>query len=132
MQGACGPKRVKVIKVYYAINIIHKKAFRSDLSTHIKKSSSLTNYLLPITISCYLFVLGSLVRLFPAFWAMVLISYSPQPNWAKLKQIDNNDNNGKYNNRHISTEIINFEKTETTWDEYRQQNCIDTWALNKY
>ena len=40
--------------------------------------------------------------------------------WAKLKLIDNDDNNDKYNNnRHISIEIINFEKTETTWDEYR-------------
>ena len=42
----------------------------------------------------------------------MLISYSE-----KLKQIDNND---KYNNaRQISIEIINFKKTETTWDEYR-------------
>ena len=39
---------------------------------------------------------------------------------AKLKLIDNNDNDDKYNsNRHILIEIINFEKTETTWDEYR-------------
>ena len=39
---------------------------------------------------------------------------------AKLKWIDNNGNDGKYNNnRHISIEIINSEKTEITWDEYR-------------
>ena len=31
-----------------------------------------------------------------------------------MKWIDNNDNDDKYdNNRHISTEIINSEKTET-------------------
>ena len=40
--------------------------------------------------------------------------------WAKLKQIDNNDNDDKYNNNtHISTEIINPGKNKTTWDEYR-------------
>ena len=34
--------------------------------------------------------------------------------------MDNNDNNDKYsNNRHISSKIVNFEKTATTWDEYR-------------
>ena len=39
---------------------------------------------------------------------------------AKLKWMDNNDNDDKYNNnRHISTEIINSKKTETAWDEYR-------------
>ena len=33
-----------------------------------------------------------------------------------MKWIDNNDNDDKYsNNRHISTEIINSEKTETSW-----------------
>ena len=38
----------------------------------------------------------------------------------KLKEIDNNDNNDKYNNnRHISIEIINSKETETTWDQYR-------------
>ena len=37
---------------------------------------------------------------------------------AKLKWIDNNDNNDKYNNnRYISIEITKFEKIETTWDE---------------
>ena len=40
-----------------------------------------------------------------------------------MKQIDNNDNNNnndKYNNsRHISIEIIDSQKTETTWDEHR-------------
>ena len=36
-----------------------------------------------------------------------------------MKEIDNNDNNDKYNNnRHISIEINYFEKTETNWDEY--------------
>ena len=40
-----------------------------------------------------------------------------------MKWIDNNDNDDKYNNnRQISTEIINSEKTGTTWDEYRLQN----------
>ena len=36
-----------------------------------------------------------------------------------MKWIDNNDNDGKYNNnRHIFIEILNSEKTEPTWDEY--------------
>ena len=36
-----------------------------------------------------------------------------------MKWIDNNDNDDKYiNNRHISIETINSEKTEFTWDEY--------------
>ena len=36
-----------------------------------------------------------------------------------MKWIDNNDNDDKYNNnRQISIEIINSEKTDTTWDEY--------------
>ena len=54
---------------------------------------------------------------------MVLISHVDfslctifKPNWNKF---DINDNNDKYSNRHISIEIINFEKTETTWGEYR-------------
>ena len=39
--------------------------------------------------------------------------------WAQLKWIDNNDNDNKYNsNRHIFTEKINYEKTETSRDEY--------------
>ena len=39
---------------------------------------------------------------------------------AKLKEVDDNDNNDKYNNnRQISIEITDSEKTETTWDEYR-------------
>ena len=50
-----------------------------------------------------------------------------------MKKIDNNDNIDKHsNNIHISIEIINFEKTETTWNEYRWQTEICTWALNKY
>ena len=37
-----------------------------------------------------------------------------------MKWIDNNDNDDKYNNnRQISIEIINSEKTETTWDQCR-------------
>ena len=36
-----------------------------------------------------------------------------------MKWIGNNDNDDKYsNNRHISIEIINTEKSEATWDEY--------------
>ena len=36
-----------------------------------------------------------------------------------MKWIDNNDNDDEYNNnRHISIETINSEKSETTWDEY--------------
>ena len=36
-----------------------------------------------------------------------------------MKWNDNNDNDDKYsNNRHISIEIVNSEKTETTLDEY--------------
>ena len=39
-----------------------------------------------------------------------------------MKWIDNNDDDDKYNkNRHISIEIINSRKTETTWDEYITQ-----------
>ena len=46
------------------INRIHEKAFGSDLSIQIQKTSSLTNYLLRITFSCYVFVLGNFVRFF--------------------------------------------------------------------
>ena len=35
---------VYIIEVNYAINRIHEKAFRSDLSTKIKKTFLLTNY----------------------------------------------------------------------------------------
>ena len=36
-----------------------------------------------------------------------------------MKWIDNNGNDDKYNNNwHVSIEIINSEKTETTWDDY--------------
>ena len=36
-----------------------------------------------------------------------------------MKWIDNDDKDDKYNNnRHISIEIINPQKTETTWDEH--------------
>ena len=66
------------IQVNYAINGIPEKAFRSDLSTQIKKTSRLTNYLLGITFSCYLFVLGSFVT-FLLWWpiiAFVFIIYS--------------------------------------------------------
>ena len=36
-----------------------------------------------------------------------------------MKRIDNDDKDDKYNNnRHISIEIINPQKTETTWDEH--------------
>ena len=39
-----------------------------------------------------------------------------------MKWIGNNDDDDKYsNNRHISIEIINTEKSETTWDEYISQ-----------
>ena len=47
-----------------------------------------------------------------------------------MKWNDDNDNDDKYNNnRHISIEITDSEKTETTWDEY-----IPEWvrrAVNK-
>ena len=49
------------IKVNYAINRVHEKAFRSDLSTQIKYTSPLTNYLLGITLFCYLFVLEQII-----------------------------------------------------------------------
>ena len=40
--------------------------------------------------------------------------------WTKLEQIDNNNNNDKYNNnRHKCIEKIDSKQTETTWDEYR-------------
>ena len=35
---------VYIIEVNYAINRIHEKAFRSDLSTQIRKTSLLRNY----------------------------------------------------------------------------------------
>ena len=36
-----------------------------------------------------------------------------------MKGIDNNDNDDKYNNnKHMSIEIVNSEKIETTCDEY--------------
>ena len=51
---------------------------------------------------------------------LVLISRSAFSLCTFFSQIDNNDNNDKYhNNKHISIEIINFEKTGTTCDEYR-------------
>ena len=50
-----------------------------------------------------------------------------------MKWIGNNDNDDKYSNdRHISIEIINSEKTETTCYEYRLYSYICTLALNKY
>ena len=55
---------VYIIEVNYAIKRIHEKAFRSDLSIQIKKTSLLTNYLLRITFYCYLFVFGSFVTFF--------------------------------------------------------------------
>ena len=54
------------IKVNYAINRIHEKAFRSDLSTQIK-NFHLTDYLLRIIFSCHLFVLSNFVRFFYDF-----------------------------------------------------------------
>ena len=53
-----------MIEVNYAIIRIHEKDFRSDLSRQIKKTCLLTNFLLRITFSCYLFVLGSFVTFF--------------------------------------------------------------------
>ena len=42
-----------------------------------------------------------------------------------MKKVDNNDNDVKYNsNRHLSIEIINFEKTETTCDECRFAHAL--------
>ena len=48
------------IKVNYTVKRIHEKAFRSDLSTQIKNTSPLANYLLRITFFCYLLVLVTL------------------------------------------------------------------------
>ena len=41
---------------------------------------------------------------------------------SQIEKIDNNDNNDKYNNNryNISSETVNFEKTETSGDEYRE------------
>ena len=58
---------IYIIKVNYAINGIHEIAFGSDLSTQIKSTSPLTNYIIGIISSCYLFVLGSFVRFFYDF-----------------------------------------------------------------
>ena len=49
-------------------NRIYEKVSRSDLSTQINKTSPLTNYLLRITFSCYLFVLCNFVRFFYDFF----------------------------------------------------------------
>ena len=54
------------IKVNYTVNVIHEKAL-SNFSKQIKNASALTNYLLRITFSCYLFVLGGFVRFFYDF-----------------------------------------------------------------
>ena len=94
----------------------------SDQASLHKKTSPLTNYLLPVTFCCHLFVLGNFDRFFYDYffyWAFLLIIQSAFSLctifYAKLKWIDNNNN---YNSN-IHNEIINFEKTETTWDEYR-------------
>ena len=55
---------IYIIEVNYAINKIYEKAFGSELSTQTKKTFPLTNFLLRITFSYYLFVLGSFVILF--------------------------------------------------------------------
>ena len=44
---------IYIILLNYAINRTHEIAFRSDLSTQMKITSPLTNYLLRITLSCY-------------------------------------------------------------------------------
>ena len=56
------PNNFVYIKVNYAINRIHEKAFTSDLSIEMKKTSPLMNYFLGITFFCYLSVHGSFVR----------------------------------------------------------------------
>ena len=53
-----------IIEVNYIINRIHEKAFRSDLSTRIKKSSSVGKQLLRISFPRYLFVPLSFVTCF--------------------------------------------------------------------
>ena len=53
-----------IIEVNYAINRIHEKAFRSDLSTQIKKSSSVGKHLLRISFPRYLFVPLSFITCF--------------------------------------------------------------------
>ena len=65
-----------ITEVNYAINRIHEKAFRSALSIQIKKTFPLTNYLLRITFSRYLFVLVALMALwfiFPMMAFMLLV-----------------------------------------------------------
>ena len=65
------------IKVNYAINRIYEK--NSDQTCLHKKTSPLTNYLLPVTFCCYLFVLGNFVRSFYNYffyWAFFLIRHS--------------------------------------------------------
>ena len=46
--------------VNYAINKIHEKAFRSDLSTQIKKTSFLTNYYELLFAVIYLYLVALL------------------------------------------------------------------------
>ena len=60
------------IQVNYAISGIHEKVFKSDLTTQIKNTSTLT--LLRITFFCYLFVLGNFVRFSHDFsYAIIMI-----------------------------------------------------------
>ena len=64
---------VYIIEENYVINRIHEKSFRSDLSTQVKKDSPLTNYLLQIAFSFYLFVLGSFATFFLRWPMMALL-----------------------------------------------------------
>ena len=89
---------------------------------YTKKTSPLANYLLSVTFYCYLFVHGNFDRFsydYFFYWAFFLVSHGPFSLCTIfLSQTEmnyNNDNDDKYNNnRHVSIEIINSEKTETT------------------
>ena len=130
---------IYILSIHIHIKEIYVKTFRSDLPTQKKPllwQITLYQLLFAVICSflvtlfdfcCYLFVLGNFVRFFYDYlfyWAFLLISHSAfslcNIFQAKLKWIDTNDNDDKRNNnRHISIEIINSEKTEITWDEYR-------------
>ena len=51
------------IEVNQAVNRIHEKLFQIRL-VYTNEKTFLTNYLLRITFSCYLFILGSFVTFF--------------------------------------------------------------------
>ena len=66
----------KHIKVNYAINRIYEKLL--DQTCLHKKTSPLTNYFLPVTFCCYLFVLGNFDGFFYDYffyWSFLLIGH---------------------------------------------------------